>query len=1020
MATRTRAKKADPLATVAQAPVLAAVTPSFPIVGIGASAGGLEAFENFFRACPTDTGMSFVLVPHLDPDHESLLTEILQRCTKMPVPQALDQVAVEPNHVYVIPPNREMAILGGVLQLSVPELVRGQRMPIDAFLRSLAEDQAERAIGIILSGTATDGTLGLRAILGAGGVCMVQEPATAKYQGMPQSAIGAGYATHILPVEQMPAMLLEVARSAVYRQRVPSLAAPKVQSGMNQILLQLRASTGHDFSLYKKSTIGRRIERRMAQQDIEDMAVYARFLKDNPLETQKLFREMLINVTSFFRDPSAFVALKDTILPALLADKPPGYQLRVWVAGCASGEEAYSIAMLLLELQEAIRDGHEEPFNIQIYATDLDDEAIATARAGRYPPNIGQDVTPERLRRFFTKDEAGYKVKKEVRDLVVFAVQSVIKDPPFTRLDLLSCRNLLIYLEPEQQNRLIPTFHYALKPGGVLFLSTSESITNQPDLFTALDRKWKFYRAVHSGAAAPAQVLSVTAWAADRHAKAPETPMKKAKEPNFDELTRRLLLQSYAPASVLTDLKGNILYVYGDTGRYLRAAPGQATLNVVEMGREGLQLDLRSIFLNPPAQGAPTLERQISVKTNGSFSGVHLSVRRLPAQAGVPGGEPADHMLLSFQDVAEPVKPSAKRKRGTSASGPADPQRAVQLERELAYARESQQATTEEQQAFTEELKSTNEELQSSNEELQSSNEELQSSNEELKTSKEELQSLNEEMVTVNSELNSKIEQMGDMQNDMKNLLDSSSTGTLFLDRKLAVRRFTPVVLKIYPLIASDIGRPLADIKSNMAGVDLIAELQTVHDTLIPREREVRTADGAWYLARMQPYRTLDSEIAGVVLTFTPVTDFKLASEVAQRTTAELARTLQVRTQLARELAEGIVNTVREPLIVLDAKLQVVSAGWSFYQHFRVTPENTVGRKIYELGNGQWNIPALRQLLEDLLPQQQVLDGYVVEHDFPDLGPRRMVLNARRIVTARGDTELILLAMVAVEPLEKP
>ena len=1013
MATKKSVKQAVALAAEAQVQAPAAATPSFPIVGIGASAGGLEAFEGFFRACPTDTGMAFVLVPHLDPDHESLLTEILQRCTKMPVLQALDQVAIEPNHVYVIPPNREMAILGGVLQLSVPELVRGQRMPIDAFLRSLAEDQAEHAIGIILSGTATDGTLGLRAILGAGGVCMVQEPATAKYQGMPQSAIGAGYATHILPVEQMPAMLLEVARSAIYRQRVPSVAAPKVQSGMNQILLQLRASTGHDFSQYKKSTIGRRIERRMAQHNIEEMAVYARFLKDNPAETQKLFRELLINVTSFFRDPKAFHALQDSILPALLQGKPADYELRVWVAGCASGEEAYSIAMLLLELQEGIRDGQEEPFKIQIYATDLDDEAIATARAGRYPPNIAQDVTPERLRRFFTKDEGGYKVKKDVRDLVVFAVQSVIKDPPFTRLDLLSCRNLLIYLEPEQQNRLIPTFHYALKPGGVLFLSASESITNQPDLFTALDRKWKFYRAVHSGAAAHAQVLGVTAWAADSHAKAPETPLKKAKEPNFDELTRRLLLQSYAPASVLTDLKGNILYVYGDTGRYLRAAPGQATLNVVEMGREGLQLDLRSIFLNPPAQDAPTLERQISVKTNGGFSSVHLSVRRLPAQAGVPDGEPADHMLLSFQDVAEPVKPSAKRKRGTSASGPADPQRAMQLERELAYARESQQATTEEQQAFTEELKSTNEELQSTNEELQSSNEELE-------TSKEELQSLNEEMVTVNSELNAKIEQMSDLQNDMKNLLDSINTGTLFLDRKLAVRRFTPVVLKIYPLIASDIGRPLADIKSNMAGVDLIAELQTVHDTLIPREREVRTADGAWYLARMQPYRTLDNVIAGVVLTFTPVTDFKLASESAQRATAQLAATLQATTQLARELAEGIVNTVSEPLIVLDAKLQVVSAGRSFYQHFQVTPENTVGRKIYDLGNGQWNIPALRQLLEELLPKQHVLDGFVVQHDFPGLGPRRMVLNARRIVTALGDTELILLAMVAVEPLATP
>jgi two-component system CheB/CheR fusion protein len=996
-----------------EAQAAAALATSCPIVGIGASAGGLEAFEAFFRACPADTGMAFVLVPHLDPGHESLLTEILQRSTAMPVVQALDQVGVAPNHVYVIPPNREMAILNGVLQLSVPELVRGQRMPIDGFLRSLAEDQAERAIGIILSGTATDGTLGLRAILGAGGVCMVQEPSTAKYDGMPQSAIRAGYATHILPVEKMPTMLLEISRQAAFRLAVPAVRPENAVNGMNQILLQLRSGTGHDFSLYKKSTIGRRIERRMALQNIEDMAVYARFLKDNPDETQKLFRELLINVTSFFRDPKAFQALKDNILPLLLKGKPADYVLRVWVAGCASGEEAYSIGMILLELLEETKARQEQEFKIQIYATDLDDEAIATARVGRYPHNIAQDITPERLRRFFTKDEAGYKVKKELRELVVFAVQSVIKDPPFTKLDLLSCRNLLIYLEPEQQNRLIPTFHYSLKPGGVLFLSPSESIISQPTLFTALDRKWKFYRAVHSGTAEPAQATSFAAWTSDGHTEAPKAIMKITRQTNFDEVTRRVLLQSYAPASVVTDLKGNILYVYGDTGRYLRAAPGQATLNVVEMAREGLQIELRNIFLHGPAQDPTPLSRQVSVKTNGGFSTVSVSLRPLPAQPGVADARARENLLLSFQDVAEPRKPAARRKGSASSIKAADQNHVEQLERELAYAKESQQASTEEQQAFNEELKSTNEELQSTNEELQSSNEELE-------TSKEELQSLNEEMVTVNSELNAKIEQLSDMQNDMKNLLDSISTGTLFLDHQLAIRRYTPAAVKVYPLIASDVGRALANIKSNLAGADLMAELQTVHDTLIPIEREVRTVDGAWYLARMQPYRTLDNVIAGVVLTFTPVTDFKLASEAAQRATNELAAAQMAVTQLAREMAEGIVDTVVEPLIVLDGKLQVVSASRSFYQHFKVTAQETVGRRIYELGNGQWNIPALRQLLEDLLPRKQVIEGYMVEADFPGLGSRRMVLNARRIVTVLGNTELILLAMVAIESMEKP
>ena len=1042
MTARTPSKKARPAAMNEGADAAASIAnetpplppPAFPIVGIGASAGGLEAFELFFRACPMDTGMAFVLVPHLDPGHVSLLTEILQRSTAMPVVEALDQIAVAPNHVYVIPPNREMAILNGVLQLSVPELVRGQRMPIDGFLRSLAEDQAERAIGIILSGTATDGTLGLRAILGGGGVCMVQEPSTAKYDGMPTSAINAGYATHILAVEDMPAMLVEVVRQSIYRQHVAPVAPEKVQSGINQILLQLRSATGHDFSLYKKSTIGRRIQRRMAQHNIEEEAVYARYLRENPSEIQLLFRELLINVTSFFRDPEAFVALKDTILPALLKGKPPGYDFRVWVAGCASGEEAYSIAIVLQELQDEIHARHEQELNIQIYATDLDDDAIAVARAGRYPPNIAQDVTPERLRRFFTKDEVGYKVKKDIRDRVVFAVQNVIKDPPFTKLDLLSCRNLMIYLETELQNRLIPNFHYALRPDGVLFLSTSESITSRPDLFSALDRKWKFYRANHALAAPHFKANTDWTWAADKVGRTSHTAEAVAtgrtnvsRAGNVAALSAHALLQNYAPASVTTDSRGNILYVHGDTGRYLRPAPGPMSNNVVEMAREGLQLGLRAANSTAASAAEPTLNKEIAVKTNGGFSMVRLSVRALPRDKS---GEPL--LLVSFEDVSGSGKPAAQAKpaaaaprqpagRGKRAAAQStqttqtpEAARIEELERELAYSRENLQATSEEQQASNEELKSTNEELQSTNEELQSSNEELE-------TSKEELQSLNEETITVNSELNAKIEQLTSIQNDMKNLLDSIGTGTLFLDHHLVIRRYTPAAVKVYRLIAGDVGRPLSDITSNLDASlqgNLQADLQAVLNTLIPVEREVRTSDGAWYLARIQPYRTLDNVIEGVVLTFTPVTEFKLASEAAQQAAAELAATQMATTQLARELAEGIVNTIVEPLIVLDGGLQVVSASQSFYQHFQVAAEQTVGRKIYDLGNGQWAIPALRELLENILPQNQVMDGYVVEHNFPGLGPRRMVLNARRIVTAAGNTELILLAMVAMVAID--
>jgi two-component system CheB/CheR fusion protein len=964
--------------------------PHCPIVAIGASAGGLEAFEQFFQGCPADTGLAFVLVPHLDPNHQSLLTEILQRSTAMPVVEVVDQVVVASDHVYVIAPNREMAILNGALQLSAPTVARGQRMPIDAFFRSLAEDRAERAIGIILSGTATDGTLGLRAILGAGGVCMVQEPSDAKYDGMPQSAIAAGYATHILPAQKMPAMLVELGRQSAFRQRVPPIESQAAVNGMNQILLQVRRSTGHDFSLYKKSTIGRRVERRMAQHNIEDMALYARFLKEHPPEVQALFRELLINVTSFFRDPPAFEVLKDEILPQLLADKPDDYVFRIWVAGCSSGEEAYSIAMLLREIMD---ETHKE-FRVQIYATDLDDDVIVQARSAIFPPNIAQDVTPERLRRFFVKDDAGYKVKKLIREMVIFAVQSVIKDPPFTKLDLLSCRNLMIYLEPEQQSRLIPIFHYALRPRGVLFLSSSESISSHTELFKPINRKWKFYR-VNPGSNAVPMPLMGTPPRAEKLGSAPETlaPLK-AKVDNIAERSNRVMLQVYAPATVTTDLRGNILYVYGDTSKYLLQPPGPVTTNVVDMAREGLQLDLRAAIVNAANQGTATVDQEVSVKAEAGVAVVRFSVRPLPAQPATTGaGESL--LLVSFQDVAAPATPA--RRRGKQAADPAEQSHAQHLERELAYAKEYLQATIEEQQA-------TNEELKSTNEELQSINEELQSSNEEMETSKEELQSLNEETITVNAELSAKIEQLSRVQNDLKNLLDNVNIGTVFLDEHLVIRRYTREADKVYRLVPSDIGRCLGDIKSNLQNEDLLVHLQTVLDTLVPIEREVLAQDGAWFLARIQPYRTQDNIIEGVVVTFTDIT----AMHEAERLKLGVV-------QMARELAEGIVNTVAEPLIVLDGNLQVVSASRSFYKAFKVLPKDTTGRKIYELGNGQWDIPALRELIENILPHNQVMDDYLVEHNFPGLGLQRMKLNARRIVTAIGNTELILLALEFLE-----
>lgn len=950
--------------------------PSFPIVGIGASAGGLEAFESFFHHVPADTGMAFVLVPHLDPSHASILTEILQRATTMPVVEAMDQLAVEPNCVYVIPPNRDLAIFNGALLLSEPQMPRGQRMPIDAFLRSLADDRQERAIGIILSGTGTDGTLGLRAIIGAGGVSLVQDPATAKYDGMPTSAINAGYATHVLPVEKMPEALLTSARAL--KPRREAAPAPGATNDMNRILIQLRTVTGHDFSHYKKSTIGRRIERRMSQHNIDDIKVYAKYLSNHPDEGHALFKELLINVTNFFRDGEAFSTLKQDILPQLFSAKPDEYVFRAWVAGCASGEEAYSIAMVLREYMD---ETHQE-FKVQLYATDLDDEAIAIARAGLYPPNISQDISAERLNRFFVKEEGGYRVKKNIREMVVFAIQNVIKDPPFTKLDLLSCRNLMIYLEPELQNRLIPAFHYALKPGGVLFLSPSESIGNFTDLFTPLSRKWKFYRAIPSLTSARTTMSGGLSWTADKVSKAPEEVLKKVKDTNIAELSRRLLLQCFAPASVVTDLKGDILYVHGETGKYLRPAPGQATLNVIEMAREGLQLELRTAIHKAASQLTSLPDREVQVKTNGEFHTVSFSVRPLPSQ---DGGQ--NLLLVSFQESALParIKP---RQRKVPAGSTGDP-RIEELERELAYTKENLHATIEEQQA-------ANEELKSANEELQSTNEELQSTNEELETSKEELQSVNEELITVNAELQSKMEQLAGMQNDMKNLLDSINIGTIFLDQHLSIRRFTREAERVYRLVSSDVGRPLADIKSDIEGEDILALSKVVLDTLVPCEREVCTVDGISFLARIQPYRTLDNVIEGVVLTFTDISKLAVAEAKANE---------------SRELAESIVNTVHEPLIVLDGDLRVTYASQSFYRQFKVTPGNTIGHPLYMLGNRQWDIPVLRNLLDNILQHNQSFDDYLVEHDFPAIGRRRMRLNARRIDDKKGVSSSILLAM---------
>lgn len=954
---------------------------SFPIVALGASAGGLEAFEAFFRAMPADSGIGFVLVQHLDPSHASMLAEILQRATRMPVVEATDEMPVLPDRVHVIPPNRDMAIVGGQLRLTLPAQSRGSRMPIDAFMRSLADDRADRAVGVVLSGTGTDGTLGLRAIFGVGGLCLVQDPATAKYDGMPEAAIQAGYANLVLPVERMPQALLAEARGlpAGAAARPPAAVPAASSAGLGKVLALLRAGSGHDFSLYKKSTIGRRVERRMAQHQLEDVEAYARYAKDHPAELQALFRELLINVTSFFRDPEAFEVLRRKVLPALLKGRPEGSALRIWVAGCATGEEVYSVAIVVRECMDEMQ--HE--FKVQLYGTDLDDDAIRVARAALYPPNIAQDLSPERLRRFFNKDEGGYRVRKEIREMAVFAVQSVIKDPPFTRLDLLCCRNVLIYLEPELQNRLIPTFHYALHPGGVLFLSPSESVAGHGDLFEVVDRKWRFYRAKPGPASARAVLGSHLGWVTDG-ASAAAAGTGRAEDRHVADLAKRMLLQRFAPAAVVTDLQGNIVYVHGDTGPYLRPAPGHPTYNILEMAREGLQHELREALRLAAAQGTPTASRATVLSRRGDRRVVDLNVRPMPDPEAA-----RSVLLISFQEPGEAAPAPPARKRGSPLS--ADALRCQQLERELLQARDSMRVLLEEQQASNEELKSTNEELQSTNEELQSTNEELE-------TSKEELQSVNEELVTVNAELQTKVEQMSSMQDDMKNLLDNIRIGTIFLDRKLMIRRFTREATRVFRLASGDLGRPLADIRCELQDCDLLSDAQVVLDTLVPTEREARTAAGAWYLARIQPYRTVDDVIDGVVLTFADVTE----------------RVHAIAAQESHRLAEAIVDAVTGVLLVLDAQLKVISANRAYYRQFGGEPGATVGSSFFEITHRRWDLAAVHALLEAPWQPGADADRRTAEVSLRGEGATYR-LDARRIAGRPRERGVLLLSISAAE-----
>jgi chemotaxis methyl-accepting protein methylase len=843
----------------------------FPIVGIGASAGGLEALDQFLKHVPKGSGIAFVILQHLDPTHKGILVELLQRATIMPVVQAKDRMKVEPDRVYVIPPNKDMSILHGVLHLLAPVAPRGLRLPIDFFFRALADDRQERSIGVILSGMGSDGTLGLRAIKEKAGMVFVQSLTSAKFNSMPKSAIDAGLADVIAPVEELPGRIIACLKHAPHASKPELPMEGKTRSDLEKIIILLRAQTGHDFSMYKKSTINRRIERRMSIHQLARLADYVRYLRETPQETELLFKELLIGVTSFFRDPAAWEQLKSVIIPALLAARPAGGALRAWTTGCSTGEEAYSLSIVFKEVLDQVKPAKR--FSLQIFATDLDRDAIEKARSGIYPANIAADVSSDRLDQFFVHEEQNYRICKEIRETVVFATQNVIMDPPFTKLDLLICRNLLIYLDHDLQKKLLPLFHYSLNPGGVLFLGSAEAVSTVPDLFDLIDKKARLYRRLES-AQSPVPVEFPPSFVPDLpDAQIVSTPPAEAEipVPNINAEADHLVLKDYCPAAVLTNDRGDIVYIGGHTGKYLEPAAGKANWNIFVMAREGLRYDLDSSFRQALRKKSEVTLKGVNVRTDGGVQTVNVTVRPLAEPPALQG-----KVMIVFTDVATP--PEVK---STGRIAPVRTARIAELEQDLHQARQELQITREEMQSSREELKSANEEMQSTNEELQSTNEELT-------TSKEEMQSMNEELQTVNSELQAKVDELTRVSNDMKNLLDSTGIATLFLDNQLNVRRFTPKTTDLIKLIPGDAGRPLSDIVTDLDYPELATDVREVLRTLVFTEKTVKTGDGRWFHVRIMPYRTYANMIDGAVITFVDVTVSKTLEAELRQARADL------------------------------------------------------------------------------------------------------------------------------------
>lgn len=967
------------------------------VVGIGASAGGFEAYSQFFAKLPADTGMAFIVVQHLDPAHESILSELMAKMTKMPFKQVTEAMPIKANGVYVISPNTDIAVFHGSLKITA----RGEKRPymtIDHLFRSLAEDQKDHAVGILFSGTSSDGALGIEAIKHAGGITFAQDEVSARYSFMPNAAVATGCVDFILNPGDMAQELAKISRHPFWTYyQTPSAAEllPEAEKDLEPILLLLQKATGVNFTFYKRSTLKRRIMRRMVLHKQENLEGYLKYLQENPAEAEALYQDVLIKVTGFFRDEGAFDALKKVVFPELLAAKPKDGAARFWVPGCSTGEEAYSLAMCWLEFM-----GDNAPtVPVQIFATDVSEAVIDKARLGFYLENIASDLSPERLRRFFIKANGGYQISKTIRDMCVFARQNLIQDPPFSKLDLISCRNVLIYLQTALQKRIIPMFHFSLNPTGYLMLGSSETVGTFAELFGLLDKKYKIYR--KKSAMAPVRLDFLPPRFPREHKEFIRGPVKEAEEAwskqDLYAEADRLILSRFAPAGVLINEDLDILQFRGQTGPYLEPAPGEASFKLLRMAREGLLLGLRTAVAQALKKNETVKTESLRVEYNGVGRVINLEV--IPLK---PGPTKERFLLVLFEEAAPPPQPSPSATPAPTTPAP-KPGAKDKLIRGL---REELGAVKEHLHALIADKEAANEELRAANEEILSANEEFQSVNEELETAKEEWQSANEELTSLNEELNVRNTELTQLNNDYNNLLLSSNIPIIMLGRDLRIRHITPQAHELFNLIPGDAGRPLSDLKLNLEIPGLGIQAQEVIDTLAVKTQEVQDRQGHWYRLSIRPYYTLDKKIEGAVITLMDINEIKESL---------------LRLKQHQDLVQGVQAAMREALLVLDRDLRVKLGNPAFYKIFQVTPEETIGLRVYDLGNRQWDIPELRQLLEDILPMNATFQNFPVEHDFPGAGRLSLLLNGCRITKEQSlaGEDLILVTMANITELQK-